>query len=67
MSEKNYFKCVARIPGEDAKGRIKYRNIPYLVLAISPTDAEAKMLKHLENMDCEVTNITLTKFMEVIE
>jgi hypothetical protein len=66
MTENNYFKCSVRIPGEDAKGRIKYRKDEYLVFAISPTDVEAKITKHLQGTDFEVTSIALTKILEVL-
>ena len=67
MSENNYFNCVVRIPGEDAKGRIKYRKEPYLVFAISPTDVEAKMRKELEGQDFEIVNVTLTRIVDVVK
>ena len=67
MSENNYFKCVVRIPNEDAKGKIKYRKDEYLVFAISPTDVEAKMTKYLKDLDFEITSIALTKVLEVIQ
>lgn len=67
MTENNYFKCSVRVIGEDDKGKVKYRKEEYLVLAISPTDVEAKINKHLEGMDFEVTSISLTKVLDVIK
>ena len=67
MSENNYFKCAVRIPGEDAKGKIKFRKDEYLVFAISPTDVEAKITKYLKDTDFEITNVSLTKVLEVIQ
>jgi len=56
---------------EGNKGQIKIKVISeeYLINAISPTDAEAKMTKHLSGLmsEFEVTNIALTKFVDIIE
>lgn len=56
---------------EGPKGGIKIKviNEQYLIEAISPTDAEAKMTGHLSGsmQEFEVTAIALTKVLDVIK
>ena len=69
---KQYFKVKLKVEKdvEDAKGRAKTKvtSEEYLVDAVSPTEAEAKIHKHLEGMmeSFEVVSITLTKILEVV-
>lgn len=69
---KQYFKVTLKVEKEteDSKGRPKTKiaREEYLVDAVSPTEAEAKIHKHLEgSMETfEVTSITLTKILEVV-
>jgi len=62
-----YFKCVVKVEIEDDKGKIKYRKQPYIVSAISPTDAEAELIKHMGTIDCEVVNIALTNIVDIVK
>lgn len=68
-----YFKVTIRVSKEveDSKGRPKIKVVreSYLVNAVSPTEAEAKMHSHLQgSMDeFEVVSITQDKVLEVIE
>ncbi|NJO90813.1 MAG: DUF4494 domain-containing protein [Chloroflexia bacterium] len=69
---KQYFKVGLKVERdvEDSKGRLKTKVVreEYLVDAVTPTEAEAKINKHLEgSMETfEVTTITLTKILEVV-
>ena len=52
---------------ENERGRIQKTTELYLVVAISATDAEAKMYKHNEGMsNFRVVEVKKTKFLEVI-
>ena len=64
--ENTYYKCVAKIPYEDAKGKMKSRRDEYIVEGISPTDVEAKVTKELEGYDFEIQAITQTKIISII-
>lgn len=70
---KQYFNVTIKVEKEteDAKGRPKVKVVRelYLVDAVNPTEAEAKMHKHLQgSMDeFEVVSIALNKVIEVIE
>ena len=48
--------------------KIKFVTEKYLISAVSPTDAEAKMTEHLSGLmaDFSVTNIAVTKIIDVI-
>ena len=69
---KQYFKVTLKVEKEteDSKGRLKIKVVreEYLIDAVSPTEAEAKIHKHLEGLmeTFEVVSITLTKILEVI-
>lgn len=62
-----YFKCVTKTEWEDDKGRVKFRREAYIVSAISPTDAEAKLIKHMGTTDCEVINIAVTNIVDIVK
>jgi hypothetical protein len=69
---KQYFSVTLKVEKEfsDSKGRPKTKVVreAYLVEAVNPTEAEAKMYKHLEGAmeTFEVVGITLAKFIEVV-
>ena len=67
MEENNYYRCTIRTQFEDAKGRMKSRKENYIVFAVSPTDAETKIAKHLEVTDYEVVSINLLNIIEIIK
>jgi hypothetical protein len=54
---------------EQPNGKIKKVSETYLVEAVSVTDAEAKLYKHLENepFDWAVKSVSETKILEVIK
>ena len=52
---------------ENEKGRIQKTTELYLVVAVSATDAEAKMYKHNEGLsNFRVVEVKKTKILEVI-
>ena len=67
MSENNYYKCTIKTVFEDAKGREKFKKENYIVSAVSPTDVETKMAKHLEMTDYEIVAINLLNIIEIIK
>ncbi len=66
MEETMFYKTVIEIRFEDDKGKVKKHKEQYLVNAISPTDAETKITKHLEGDDFRVVQIVETKIISVI-
>jgi len=62
-----FFRCTTKTEFEDDKGRVKYRKENYIVSALTPTDVEAKMNKHLGTTDFELVNVALTNIIEVIK
>lgn len=68
MDEKSFYKAIIKIDFEDAKGRLKCRKEPYIVEAISPTDVEAKLAKHMEGSveDYTVSSIVITNIIDIL-
>tara|TARA_R110000803_G_C11735065_1_gene290201 strand:- start:293 stop:490 length:198 start_codon:yes stop_codon:yes gene_type:complete len=53
---------------ENEKGRIQKTTELYLVVAVSATDAEAKMYKHNEGLsNFRIVEVKKTKILEVIQ
>jgi len=67
MNENNFYKCTIKTETEDSKGRVKYKKENYIVEAVSPTDVEVKMAKHLDMSDYEVTSISIVNILEIIK
>jgi hypothetical protein len=68
MGEVNrFYKTVVEVSFENDKGQIKKHKEQYLVNGVSPTDAELKISKHLENDDFRVIQITETNIISVID
>jgi hypothetical protein len=61
-----FYKVVVKVEFETEKGQIKKRTENYLVAAVSPTDAEAKMVAHLNMSDMEIRSISKSNIIEVI-
>lgn len=65
-----YFSVKVQYKEEDEKGKIKKVNNQILVDAVSPTEAEAKTVKHLkstgETREYEVKAASESKIVEVI-
>jgi hypothetical protein len=68
MDEKNYYKAQIKEDFEDAKGRLKKRSESYIVEAISPTDVEAKIAKHMEGSvtDYTISSIVVTNIVDIL-
>lgn len=68
MNEKSYYKAILKVDYEDAKGRLKNRKEPYIVEAISPTDVETKIAKHMEGSteDYTVSSIVVTNIIDIL-
>ncbi len=62
-----YYKVTVKVDYESDNGKIKRHTENYLVAAVSPTDAEAKITKHLLTSDMEVRGIVKSNLLEVIE
>lgn len=61
-----WYKVSIKIEFEDEKSKIKKRTEHYLIAAVSPTDAEAKMTDHLKTSDMEIRSIIKSNILEVI-
>lgn len=62
-----YFKARVKVEWEDDKGKVKYRGEEYIVHALNPTDVEAKLNEHLKGSDFEISSISVTKIMGIID
>lgn len=63
----DYYKVSVRVDYEADNGKIKKHTENYLVAAVSPSDAETKITKHLLTSDMEVRGIVKSNLLEVIE
>jgi hypothetical protein len=63
----NYYKASLKVEFEDKKGNMKWRSETYVVSAISPTDVEAKLAKHLSSGNFEIKSISTTNIIDIIE
>lgn len=65
----SYFQVKVEFKTEDDKGRIKRQNYLYLVDAQSVTEAEARMVKYLNDEgedDFEVKSASASKILQVL-
>ena len=67
MGDSNYYRCTVKTSFEDKKGNLKYKKENYIVSAVSPTDVEVKMAKHLEMADYEVVGINVINIVDIIK
>jgi len=67
MSENNYYRATIRVSFEDKKGNLKYKKENYIVSAISPTDVEEKLAKHLGIMDYETVGVNITNIVDIVK
>jgi len=67
MSENNYYRATIRVSFEDKKGNLKYKKENYIVSAISPTDVEEKLAKHLGTMDYETVGVNITNIVDIVK
>jgi hypothetical protein len=61
-----YYRATVKVSFEDKKGNMKYKKENYIVFAISPTDVEEKLTKHLGMEDYELVGVNLTNIMDII-
>lgn len=62
-----YYKCTVKVEWENDKGQVKYRREEYIVDAITPSDAEKKLIEHMGTTDCEVINISATRIVDIVK
>jgi len=62
-----YYRATIKIQFEDKKGNLKYKKENYIVFAMSPTDVEAKLSKHLGDGNYEIVGINLVGIVDVIK
>ena len=62
-----YYRCTVKVSFEDKKGNVKTKKENYIVSAVSPTDVEAKIAKHLSSENYEIVGINTTNIMDIIE
>ena len=63
-----YFQVVVKIKREDDKGKIKAFTERYLVDALTITEAEARVVKFMEDsmLDYEITSATESRIMQIL-
>ena len=70
MQETYFFKVIVRASYTDEKGREKFKNHPYIVEAVNPTDAEVKINQELKDFTAfegfTVTSIKQEKIVDII-
>jgi hypothetical protein len=66
-SLEQWFKAIIKIETEDDKGRTKVKKEAYIVSAITPTDVEAKLAKHLSMSDYEVVAISTQNIIDIVK
>jgi Domain of unknown function (DUF4494) len=61
-----YYRATVKMSYEDKKGNVKYKKQNYIVSAMSPTDVEAKLAKHLGAEDYEILGINTTNIADIL-
>ena len=62
-----YYRATIKVSFEDKKGNTKFKKENYLVFAMTPTDVEAKLAKHLGMEDHEIISISVSNVVEVVQ
>lgn len=65
----DYFVVKVEFKFEDDKGKIKTQKVPYLVDAMSVTEAEARMVQHLterKEENFEIKSVVASAIAEVV-
>ena len=62
-----YYKVTVKMQFEDKKGQIKFKKDSYIVFAVSPTDVESKLAKHLGVEDYEIVGINTTNIVDIVQ
>ena len=63
----NYYRATIKMSYEDKKGNVKYKKENYIVYAMTPTEVEVKLAKHLGVEDYEIVGINLVGIVDVIK
>jgi hypothetical protein len=61
-----YYRATVKMQYEDKKGNVKFKKENYIVYAMTPTDVEAKLSKHLGVEDYEIIGINTTNIVDII-
>jgi hypothetical protein len=61
-----YYRATVKMQYEDKKGNVKFKKENYIVYAMTPTDVEAKLSKHLGVEDYEIIGINTTNIVDSI-
>ena len=61
-----YYRATVKMSFEDKKGNLKFKKENYLVSAVSPTDVEVKLAKHLGVDDYEIVGVNISNIIEVV-
>jgi len=62
-----YYRATIKVSFEDKKGNMKFKKENYIVFALSPTDVEAKLAKHLGVEDYEIIGVNVTGIIDVVK
>lgn len=62
-----YYRATIKVSFEDKKGNVKFKKENYIVFALSPTDVEAKLAKHLGVEDYELVGVNVTGIIDVVK
>lgn len=62
-----YYRATVKMQYEDKKGNVKFKKENYIVYAMTPTDVEAKLSKHLGVEDYEIIGINTTNIIDIIK
>lgn len=62
-----YYKATIKVVTENKNGKEKFRKEGYIVYAMSPTDVEAKLAKHLGVTDYEIVGINVLGIVDVVK
>jgi hypothetical protein len=62
-----YYKATIKMQFEGKRGDIKFKKESYIVFAISPTDVETKLAKHLGVEDYEIVGINTTNIVDIVK
>lgn len=62
-----YYRATIKVSYEDKKGNVKFKKENYIVSAVSPTDVETKIAKHLGMEDYEIVGINTMNIVEIVE
>jgi len=62
-----YYKVTIKTEFEDKNENLKSKKENYIVFAMSPSDVEAKLAKHLGVQDYEIIGINVINIVDIIK